>query len=474
MSNPADFKQASVRALQDETLQAALNVARGGFVDKRRVAVDALPEFEAIKARAKAVKNHTLDHLGDYLLQFEQAVNASGGQVHWAATIEQANQAVLDICRAAGAKRVTKGKSMVSEEMKLNHALESAGFDVMETDLGEYIIQLAGETPSHIIAPAIHKTKDQVEALFDHFHAADLPAGRSREQLVSEARARLREAFLAADVGITGANFLVADSGSTVLVTNEGNGDLTASIPGVHIVTASIDKVIPTLQDLPTFLRLLGRSATGQEITTYTTLFTGPRRADEAAGPKEFHVILLDNGRSKIRESVFKDALRCIRCGACLNHCAVYGAVGGHAYNAVYPGPIGQVMTPLLFGLDASLETLSACTMNGHCQVACPMGIPLPELIRQHRVAAFTQQKNSPLERKGLAVWKSAALKPGLYRRLTALSAASLQLLGRVPGLQAVTPFLGGWKTGRALMHCSGKTFQARLQAKKKAGHDHD
>ena len=468
MDQGSGFKKDSVKALHNETLQAALNVARGGFVDKRRLAVDALPEFEAIKARAKAIKNHALDNLGAYLLEFEQAVIANGGQVHWAQTTQQANRAVLEICAQANARRVTKGKSMISEEMKLNQALEGAGFDVMETDLGEYIIQLANETPSHIIAPAVHKTKAQVEALFDEFHQAKLPANRSREQLVSEARARLREAFLSADVGITGANFLIAETGSSVLVTNEGNGDLTASIPKVHIVTASIDKIIPKLEDLPTFLRLLGRSATGQELTTYTTLFTGPRRAEESSGPEQFHVILLDNGRSDIRDSEFREALRCIRCGACLNHCAVYGAVGGHAYNSVYPGPIGQVMTPLLSGLDSSLETLSACTMNGHCKVACPMSIPLPELIRKHRVSAFDQQKNAAIERRGLGLWKNMALKPGVYRNITRLSSRAIKLLGDFPALQKITPFLGGWKNGRVLMKARGKTFQELVKSEQK------
>jgi L-lactate dehydrogenase complex protein LldF len=470
MQKGSGFKKDAVRALQNDTLQNALNIARGGFVNKRQAAVDALPEFDAIKTRAKAIKNHTLDNLGDYLQEFERAVVDSGGQVHWAQTTEQANQVVLEICAKANAKRVTKGKSMISEEMQLNHALENAGYEVMETDLGEYIIQLAKETPSHIIAPAVHKTKAQVEALFDEFHEAKLPANRSREQLVSEARARLRDAFLGADVGITGANFLIAETGSSVLVTNEGNGDLTASIPRVHIVTASIDKVIPKLDDLPTFLRLLGRSATGQELTTYTTLFTGPRRAEEIAGPEQFHVILLDNGRSDIRNSEFKDALRCIRCGACLNHCAVYGAVGGHAYNAVYPGPIGQVMTPLLNGLDSSLETISACTMNGHCKAVCPMGIPLSDFIRKHRVAAFEQQKNNFIERKGLSFWKSLGLKPGAYRHVTSISAKAIKLLGDFPLLQNLTPLLGNWKNGRVLMKARGKTFQALL----KAGRRHD
>lgn len=462
------FKHASEQALHDENLQAALGNARGGFVDKRRAAVDALPEFEAIKQRAQAIKNHTLDNLGAYLTRFEEQVKASGGVVHWAETTDQANQIVLEICKSVGAHHVTKGKSMISEEMQLNSALEAAGYDVIETDLGEYIIQLAGETPSHIIAPAVHKTRPQIEALFDQYHAEKLAANRSREHLVAEARARLRKAFLGADVGITGANFLVADSGSSVLVTNEGNGDLTASIPRVHIVTASIEKVIPRLEDLPTFLRVLGRSATGQEITTYTTLFTGPRRAGEQSGPEQFHIVLLDNGRSKLLDTPFKEALRCIRCGACMNHCAVYGAIGGHAYESVYPGPIGQVLSPLLFGMESSLETITACTMNGHCQQVCPMGIPLPELIRQHRVSAFSQGLSSQVERTGLAAWKQLALNLPLYRKITALDARIVRMLGRFPRLQRIMPFVGGWTRGRALMHSQGHTFQSQLGRKRK------
>jgi L-lactate dehydrogenase complex protein LldF len=464
------FNKASVKALQDETLQVALKNARGGFVDKRQSAIDALPEFEQIKKYAQAVKNHTLDNLGEYLIEFESSVLASGGHVHWAKTTAEANRIVLELCKKAGARKVTKGKSMISEEMHLNDALEAAGYVVTETDLGEYIIQLAGETPSHIIAPAVHKTKAQIEALFDEYHAEKLPVDRSREQLVSEARARLREAFLDADVGITGANFLIADTGSTVLVTNEGNGDLTASIPRVHIVTASIDKVVPRLEDLPSFLRLLARSATGQELTAYTSLFTGPRRENESRGPEQFHVVLLDNGRSAIRDSPFKDVLRCIRCGACLNHCAVYSSVGGHAYETVYPGPIGQVMTPLLSGLDSSLETITACTMNGHCQQACPMDIPLPELIRKHRETAFEQHKTSTMERFGLSAWRRLALNSGLYRLITRIDARAIKLLGRFPLIQRITPFLGGWMRGRALMHSNGKTFQSQL--KRRQHHD--
>ncbi len=464
------FRKASVKALNDHKLQDALGQARGGFVDKRQAAIDALPEFTQIKARAKAIRDHTLSNLAHYLEQFEQAVEASGGQLHWASTTQEANEIVLDICKQADAERITKGKSMISEEMQLNHALEAAGFEVMETDLGEYIIQLAKETPSHIIAPAVHKTKAEIEVLFDQFHQQDLPANRSREELVYEARLRLREAFLAADVGITGANFLIADTGSTVLVTNEGNGDLTASIPKIHIVTASIDKVIPKLEDLPTFLRLLGRSATGQEITTYTSLFTGPKHEDEFAGPEQFHVVLLDNGRSEVVGSKYQDVLRCIRCGACINHCAVYAKVGGHAYETVYPGPIGQALTPLLRSVESTPGTISACTMNGHCKQVCPMSIPLSDLIRQHRIDAFEQAKPSLTERAGLRFWQQLNAFPWLYSVFTRMGAGTINVLGKWPVLQKLTPFLGNWKTGRALMRASGKTFQQQVKRRRHYG----
>ena len=273
-------------AIHDKRLQAALNHASGGFVNKRAAQVRALPEFEALRERARDIKDHVLAHLDSYLEKYEEKVKAAGGHVHWASTAEEAREIVLEICRKAGAKTITKGKSMVSEEIGLNHALEGAGYQVMETDLGEYIIQLAGEPPSHIIVPAVHKTRQQVGDLFDEHHR---PLGYTKHltevsEMVDEARQVLRGHYFKADVGITGGNFLVAETGSSIIVTNEGNGDLTQTLARVHIVTSGIERVVPTLDDAVTFLRLLARSATGQETETYTTVSTGPRRADDLDG----------------------------------------------------------------------------------------------------------------------------------------------------------------------------------------------
>ena len=347
-STAHDFPARARSALNNSELARAMLRARTGFIDRRLAAVEGLPEYESVRRTAREIKEHTLHHLDYYLERFEERVQEHGGHVHWASTPAEAQAIVIDICRAAGAKRVTKGKSMVGEEIALNDALEAAGFEPIETDLGEYIIQLANEPPSHIIAPAIHKTKDQIS---DLFHAHHAKYGRTERQteptaLVGEARAVLREKFQSADVGITGANFLVAETGSTVIVTNEGNGDLTNTLPRVHIVTAGIEKVVPTLDDMSTILRVLARSATGQETAVYTTLSSGPRRAGDLDGPGEYHVVLLDNGRSQMLGNEFHEMLRCIRCGACMNHCPVYHAVGGHAYGWVYVGSDGRGADP--------------------------------------------------------------------------------------------------------------------------------
>ncbi len=465
------FRQAAIRALADTNLQAALKGAWAGFVEKRREAIAVFPTFSATQDQAIQIRNHTLANLDHYLREFERNTVKAGGQVHWASTTEEANQIVANICKRVKARRITKGKSMVSEEMALNHALIQAGFQVRETDLGEYIIQLADETPSHIVAPAMHKTKAQVEALFDQFHQANLPHNRSREELVGEARSVLREDFIGADVGITGANFLIAGTGSTVLVTNEGNGDLTATLPDVHIITAGIEKVIPSREDLPAFLRLLARSATGQIITAYTTLFTGPKRSGDVDGPEEFHVILLDNGRSKMIGTSFQDALRCIRCGACMNHCAVYSKIGGHVYGSVYPGPIGQVMTPLLSGYEKGEEMIDACTLNGHCAAVCPMRIPLPSLIREHRIEALNHRPGHALQKTGLMLWAKLASWPGVYRPLSNFGVLLISLFpaGLVGWLDRL-PGLSRWLQFRAMPRGGKRTFQSRFANRNPVG----
>ena len=450
-SQRVEFQERARQALSDVSLQRAMAKARGGFVDHRRDAVDALPEFDAIRDAARDIKDHVLANLDGYLELYEQKVIENGGQVHWARDADEACRIVAKICKDAEAKTVTKGKSMVSEEIHLNPVLEAAGMTVVETDLGEYIVQLAGETPSHIIAPAVHKTREQITDLFHEHHS---PLGYTdrvtqREALVNEARSVLRERFVAADVGITGANFLVAETGANVIVTNEGNGDLTSCLPRVHIVTAGIEKVIPSLDDLSVLLRVLARSATGQEFSAYSSLYSGPRRTDEMEGPEAYHVVLLDNGRSRLLGGQYQPMLRCIRCGACLNHCPVYGAIGGHAYGWVYSGPMGSVLTPLLNGFDQAMDLPNACTLNGRCKEVCPVRIPLSDLLLKHRLEQHDRRLNTIFGRFLLSAWAWLARRPRLYQGVMALPLWLMHRLGKRRGVLSRLPGLGGWTDSR-------------------------
>ena len=455
--DPRDFKANAALALADAQLASALGRMSAGLVPKRAEAVAALPEFEALRARAREIKDHALDNLDHYLEVFARNCEAAGGQVHWCATADEARLAILEICRARDAKTVTKGKSMVAEELHLNAFLERHGIQPIETDLGEYIVQLADEVPSHIIAPAIHKTKEQISDLFAHHHKS--PRRNEPEALIGEAREVLRQRFLDADVGITGANFLVAETGSSIIVTNEGNGDLTQALPRVHIVIASLEKVVPTLEDAATILRVLARSATGQEFSTYTTLSTGPKREGDIDGPEEYHVILLDNGRSEMLAGPFREALRCIRCGACMNHCPVYHAIGGHAYGWVYPGPIGAVLTPSLIGVEEAGHLPNASTFCGRCEAVCPMRIPLPKLMRKLREREFEKAASPWPQRAGIKIWAFFAKRPRLYRRSTNILIAILARFGRRRGTFRYLPFAGGWTKYRELPAPQGRTF---------------
>src|SRR4029079_2940215 len=366
----SDFQTNAAKALADAELQRALLNVKRGFVQKRADAKARLPEFDTLRDEARAIKLHTLSHLDLYLDYFERKVADSGGQVHFAPTAADAREIILKLCRDADAKLVTKGKSMVSEEIGLNACLEEAGIEAVETDLGDYVAQMRNEAPSHLIAPIIHLNKETIAEDFRRSHeglAADRTLG-SAADLVAEARAVLRQKFLAADVGITGANLLIAETGTSVVVTNEGNADLTQTLPKMHIVIASIEKLVPTLEDACTILRLLARSATGQEITTYTTFATGPRREGDADGPSAYHVVLLDNGRSEMLGGSFNALLSSIRCGACLNHCPVYATIGGHAYGSLYVGPMGAVLTPALVGIDHARDLPNASSLCGRCE----------------------------------------------------------------------------------------------------------
>ena len=460
------FPQRAQAALLDERLQAALTKARGGFVDKRRTALDELPEFEQLRLSAHAIKEHTLSHLEEYLLQFEHQVVDSGGQVHWAADPIEACDIAVGLCRDAEAQLVTKGKTMVGEEIGLNEALEAAALRVVETDLGEYIIQLAGEPPSHIIAPAVHKSRGEIADLFQAHHHGD---GFERPletvpDIVDEARRVLRDEFQAADVGITGANMLIAETGSTVLVTNEGNGDLTASLPPVHIVIASIEKVVPTLEDATVLLRLLARSATGQPITSYTSFFTGPKHRADIGGPEQFHVVLVDNGRSEMLGNAYREMLHCIRCGACLNHCPVYGAVGGHAYGWVYPGPMGAVLTPLMIGLGEGHVLADASTLCGRCEAVCPMSIPLPRMLREHRLQSHRDGLSKPVARGLLGFWAAIARRPRLYHWLVERNSWLLRRFAGKRGYLRRVPMATNWTCSRNLPAPQGGSFVSAWQ----------
>ena len=467
-----NFKMAAVYALGDAALQRALLNVKRGFVVKRENARSNLPEFDALRGEARAIRDHTLTHLDLYLEAYERKVTGSGGQVHYALNAAEARAIVLRLCQDAGAKLVTKGKSMVSEEIGLNAHLQTSGIEVVETDLGEYVAQMRRERPSHIIAPIIHLNKESIEHDFRRAHQ-NLPPQRRldrAEDLVAEARQILRGKFLTADAGITGANFLIAETGSSVIVTNEGNGDLTATLPRTHIVIASIEKLVPTLEDASTLLRLLARSATGQDITTYTSFSTGPRRSSDPDGPSAYHVVLLDNGLSEMLGNEFADMLRCIRCGACLNHCPVYGAIGGHAYGSVYPGPMGAVLTPQLQGIDRARDLPNASTFCGRCEAVCPVAIPLPDMMRTWRERDFARRNPAFKERLALRLWAFAAKRPRLYR---ALSRTAIRLLARQAGRRGRlrrVPFLKMWTVTRDLPAPQGETFHdlyARRQRSK-------
>ncbi len=454
-----DFLGASSQALADPPLQAALTRLTSTLMAGNRRGYAALADSARLRDHAKRIKEHTLAHLDQYLEQLEASVQRLGGKVHWAADAEEARQIVVDIARRAGCKRAVKSKSMTSEEVHLNPALEAAGVEVTETDFGEFIIQLAGERPSHLVAPAVHHTRESVARVLSRHLGQQLPD--DARVLALTGRRVLRAKFAAADLGITGANFAVAESGTVVLVTNEGNGRLTTTCPRVHVALMGMEKVIPRLADLPVFLKLLARAATGQTLSVYTTLITGPRRPGELDGPEEFHLVILDNGRSRVLGSPFRESLQCIRCGACLNACPVYRRIGGHAYGGVYSGPIGSILTPLYDSLGANAHLPHASSLCGACLAACPVRINIPQMLIGLREL---QHAGHPGRWEGLAyhVWQAVLRRPWLYR--LALRCARLVLrrfakdgwLSRLPGAGA------NWTAVRDFPAPAARSFRER------------
>ena len=454
-----EFKAAASRKLADPKVQKALRNAKGKLVVARAKTILELDNFEEIREAAKVIRDFGLQHMDVLLEEWEKRAVAAGTIVHWAETPQQVNDLVIDIARKHQVRKIIKSKSMLGEETNLNHALEEAGLDVRETDLGEYIIQQFGETPSHIIAPAVHKSKDDIADLFAEKHKR--PRLDDITALTHEAREILRPHFLDADMGISGANFLVAETGSTMIVTNEGNGRMTTTMPRVHVAITGVEKVMPTLEDVSLMLRLLTRSATGQSISNYLSFTTGPKREGDKDGPGEFHVIIVDAGRTNILASELREALRCIRCGACMNHCPVYQNIGGHAYGWVYPGPIGSILTPAYKGIENAIDLPNAATLCNQCGVVCPVKIPLPDLMRKLREQQVEKNLRPWQERFGLRAWAWAAARPSIYGLMTRVASRVGKWLGGRERLLHRLPGAGAqWTSGRDFPAPRGKTFR--------------
>ena len=516
------FRQRAGSAMKDAFLQEALTIATTKFIGLRREAFGDFPEGEKLRDVAREIKEATLQHLDRYLEQLIDNVERLGGKVHFASTAAEARGVILEIGRRAGARMAVKSKSMATEEIHLNTALEAEGVEVVETDLGEYIIQLAHEMPSHIIAPAVHKTVPQVARLFTE--AAGRPLPDDRTALCAFARERLRSKFLAADMGITGANFVTVDTGTIVLVTNEGNGRMCTSLPRVHVAVMPVEKVLPRFADLGVLLPLLTRSATGQRLSTYVSMITGPRRPGEVDGPERLHVVFLDHNRRALLGTPYEEMLACVRCGACLNVCPVYRRIGGHAYDAVYSGPMGAVLTPLLSGGSEGRDLPDASSLCGACTEACPVGIPLADLLV--RLRADLRRPGPPVppaapwpghevdgragadadrragadadgpvattaepvgfaggapgrpsdtrpgaraaRRLGFAAWARLWASPAGYR----LSAAAARRLARLapPALIRRAPLVSGWGEGRDIPLPAARSFRQRLAAREEEG----
>ncbi|WP_426340280.1 LutB/LldF family L-lactate oxidation iron-sulfur protein [Pseudoduganella sp. S-14] len=427
--SPADFRERVSGALQDQALRSSMRGAMDFLQAKRSNQFPDTDELEQLRDLGEAIRQHALANLPDLLVQFESSLQALGVHVHWAATADEANAIIHEIAQRHGARSIVKGKSMASEEVELNHYMAERGIDCIESDMGEYIVQLAQEKPSHIVMPALHKTRAEIGALFER-HLPGTPYTEDVDTLILAGRRSLRQKFADADIGLSGVNFAAADTGTLWLVENEGNGRLSTTVPDVHIALMGMEKVVARLEHIVPLASLLTRSATGQAITTYFNLVTGPRRAGELDGPREMHVVLLDNGRTQAyADQQLRATLQCIRCGACMNHCPVYERVGGHAYGTTYPGPIGKIISPHLLGLEETADLVTASSLCGACAEVCPVRIPIPSLLVRLRTEANrdpAQQVERPLRGQGASFsrgdrlvwrfWSGAFARPLVYR----------------------------------------------------------
>jgi L-lactate dehydrogenase complex protein LldF len=475
---PLSFEAGITAGLNNPTLQIALDRNAERRIAGRNLVFADLPQAEDVRDRGRAIRINTLARLDEYLTQFAANVERNGGTVHWAADAAEAREIIFSLLKAsvngrpagqAGPPVVAKSKTMISEEIGLNHALAAAGAQAIETDLGEFIVQLRGEVPSHLITPAVHLRREDVSELFQTRFA--MPPTLDIQQMTRVAEVELRRAFFTADVGLSGVNFGVAETGTLTLVTNEGNGRLCTTVPRVHIALMGIERLVPTLADLEVMLRLLPRSATAQKLTSYTSLLSGPRRAGEPDGPEELHVVLLDNGRSRALGGELAESLMCIRCGACLNVCPVFREIGGHAYGSTYGGPIGSVVSTALFGTEFS-QLANASSLCGACKDVCPVRIDIPTMLLAVRAQYRAAGKAPGWLRLGIAGWAWTMAGTSRYKLAQKLAAFGTRLLGRDGRLRRLPPPLDRWTRRRDFPVFAGATFRDRWR-KRQAGKDH-
>jgi len=457
-ASPFDFHSLSTKSAGDERLKAAVSTATQKQYTGRQLKLLELPDSDALRTLAGEIKQHTLDNLDYYIVQLQESIEKSGGNIHFASTGAEARQIILDIAKSSGAKTCVKSKSMASEEIELTHALEAMGLETVETDLGEFILQIGHEKPSHLVAPIVHKDLRSIATLFSEYFKT--PYDDDPTSLTMRARQYLRERFRRADLGITGGNFLVADAGKICVVENEGNARLGMTVPRVLVSLVGIEKLVPRMADLSVMLKLLARSATGQSMTVYTSIFGGPRAIGEQDGPEEFHLVLMDNGRTEILASEYRETLRCIRCGACLNACPVYRKIGGHSYGSVYPGPIGALITPLFQGLGNFKDLPQASSLCGACYEACPVKINIPQHLINMRRDIVNQRLVGRIERAVYRLWAWGMKFPLLYYLIGMGQKWDLRRRAKKTGwVQKLPKIASGWTQVRDMPAPAPRTF---------------
>ncbi|WP_345241622.1 LutB/LldF family L-lactate oxidation iron-sulfur protein [Pontibacillus salipaludis] len=465
----APFRDRVQEGIENDFMRGAVSSAQGRFRSGRLKAAEELGDWEDWRTLGEEIRSHTLQNLDYYLEQLSEQVSKRGGKVFFAQTAEEANEYIRNVVQKKEAKKIVKSKSMVTEEIGLNETLEKAGAEVVETDLGEWILQMDEDPPSHIVTPALHKNKEQIRETFatkKGYKNSDLP-----EELATFAREQLRKEFLSADVGITGCNFAVAESGAVTFVTNEGNARLVTALPETQISVMGMERLVPTWEELDVMVSLLTRAAVGQKLTSYVTSITGTKQEDEVDGPEDYHLVIVDNGRSKILGTEFQSALHCIRCAACINVCPVYRHVGGHSYGSVYPGPIGAVLTPLLDGYDDHKDLPYASTLCAACTEACPVKIPLHEHLVRHREIIVEKEKKSPKSERmmmdGFAKWGS---HPAAYKLSTKMARKALKPWTKEEVIQSGPGPLKGWTDVRDFPAPSEQTFRSWFKTRQKGG----